>query len=113
MPATKKPPRNATPLNTENRPPPPFATREDETCGAQRKERCRRKQIVQCPGRGRLDRHRRRARRISADRIGDEGSRPDQADSPDTNQDPPDFMTDTGQAHQAESKRQRKQADNQ
>jgi hypothetical protein len=39
-------------------------------------------------------------RRISTDRIGDEGSHSDQADPPDADQDPPDFVADTGQAHQ-------------
>jgi hypothetical protein len=44
---------------------------------------------MQRAGRGRLHRRCRRARRISADWIRDGGSRPDQADSPDTDQDPP------------------------
>jgi hypothetical protein len=61
------------------------------------KEGCHRKQIMQRAGRGRIDRRWRRARRISADWIRDEGSRPDQADSPETDQDPPDFMAGTAQ----------------
>jgi hypothetical protein len=73
-----------------DRPAPASATSEDETCGAP----CRRpppKQIMQCAGRGRLDRRWRRARRISADWIREEGFRPDQADSPDTDQDSPNL----------------------
>jgi hypothetical protein len=66
---------------------------------------------MQRAGRGRIDRRWRRARRISADWIRDEGSRPDQADSPETDQDPPDFMAGTAQANQADGKRQRKYSD--
>lgn len=65
---------------------------------------------MQRPGGGRLFWQGGRAWRISADRIGDKGSRSDQADGPATHQERPNPLPGTGQAHQADSKHQREQA---